>query len=179
MATPPDFSVAQVLTAAHMNAVGLWLVKTQTIGTAVTDVTVTGAFSADYDVYKITVTGGAGSAGGSLELQLGTTTTGYYAAMSGVTYATTAAALTADNNAARWTNAGSINTSSLSMNIELTNPFLTENTFIFGQGLTGTVTGRTLTGILNDTTSYTGFKIFASGANTLTGGTIRVYGYRN
>ena len=32
MATPPDFSVGQVLTAAHMDAVGLWLVKTQTKG---------------------------------------------------------------------------------------------------------------------------------------------------
>jgi hypothetical protein len=179
MATPPDFSVAQVLTAAHMNAVGLWLVKTQTIGTAVTDVTVTDAFSADYDAYKIIVTGGVASAGGALELQLGTTTTGYYSGSLGITYATAAATNGADNNASRWTVVGSMNTSSLNMNIDLMGPFLTENTFMFGQGLTGTTAGRLVTGILNDTTSYTGFKIYATSPQTLTGGTIRVYGYRN
>ena len=35
MATPPDFSSGQVLTSSAMNSVGLWLVKTQTVGTAV------------------------------------------------------------------------------------------------------------------------------------------------
>jgi hypothetical protein len=42
MATPPDFSSGAVLTAAQMNSVGLWLVKTQTVGTAVSSVAVTG-----------------------------------------------------------------------------------------------------------------------------------------
>lgn len=175
----PNFTANDVLTADDMNAVGLWLIKTQTIGAGVPNVTVTDAFSADYDAYKITVTGGVASAGGGLELQLGSTTTGYYLAVMGVTYSTVAATVGADNNAARWTSVGSINTSSLSMNIELTNPFLTENTFIFGQGLTGSATGRMICGVLSNTTSYTGFTLFASGVLTMTGGTIRVYGYRN
>jgi hypothetical protein len=42
MATPPDFSSGAVLTAAQMNSVGLWLVKTQTVGTTVSSVAVTG-----------------------------------------------------------------------------------------------------------------------------------------
>jgi hypothetical protein len=40
----------------------LTLIKTQTIGTAVSSVTVTGAFSTTYDNYKIIVSGGVASA---------------------------------------------------------------------------------------------------------------------
>jgi hypothetical protein len=40
-----------------MNQVGLWLVKTQTIGSAVSNVTVTDAFNADYENYRIVVNG--------------------------------------------------------------------------------------------------------------------------
>jgi hypothetical protein len=77
MATPPDFTTGAVLTAAQMNAVGLWLVKTQTVGSAVPDVTVTDAFSADYDNYKILYTGGTASgAVGPLNMKLGSSTTG-------------------------------------------------------------------------------------------------------
>lgn len=78
MATPPDFAVGQVLTSAHMDAVGLWLVKSQTIGSGVPNVEVTGAFSSDFDAYKIVVSGGAASASGPLSLKLGSTTSGYY-----------------------------------------------------------------------------------------------------
>ena len=55
MATPPVFSAGAVLTAAQMNAVGLWEIKTQTIGTGVASFEVTGAFSSDYDNYKIVI----------------------------------------------------------------------------------------------------------------------------
>ena len=54
--TYPVFATGDVLNASDMNAVGLWLVKTQTIGSGVGSVAVTGAFSADYDNYKIIVT---------------------------------------------------------------------------------------------------------------------------
>jgi len=47
--TYPSFTSGDILTAADMNAVGLWLVKTQTVGTAVSSVQVTGAFSSTYD----------------------------------------------------------------------------------------------------------------------------------
>ena len=58
---------------------GLRLIKKQTIGTGVSSVTVTGAFSATYDNYKIIVTGGSNSVGTSNVLTtLGGSTTGYY-----------------------------------------------------------------------------------------------------
>ena len=63
------YTAGEVLTAASLNANfsfvassgGLVLVKTQTIGTTVSSVEVTGAFSSTYDNYKIIVSGGAGS----------------------------------------------------------------------------------------------------------------------
>jgi hypothetical protein len=177
MATPPDFSVAQVLTAAHMSAVGLWLVKEQVIGSDVGNVTVTDAFSADYENYKITISGGSAAGATALELQLGAATTGYYAGYTIVTYSTGAVTGTANNNASSWTLAGSASTDSIHMNVELMSPFLTETTQIWGQGQVGLAVARQISGILNDTTSYTSFKVTATSQN-LTGGTIRVYGYR-
>jgi hypothetical protein len=53
MATPPDFTTGALLTAAQMNAVGLWLIKSQVIGTTVSSVSVTSVFSQDFDQYLI------------------------------------------------------------------------------------------------------------------------------
>ena len=69
--TYPSFSAGEVFRAQDANAVGLWLVKSQTIGTGVSSVTVTDAFSADYDSYKIVISGGVGSATAVLRTQLG------------------------------------------------------------------------------------------------------------
>jgi hypothetical protein len=49
----PTFTTGEVLTAADMNAVGLWLVKTQTIGTTVASVTVSDVFTTTYNEYLI------------------------------------------------------------------------------------------------------------------------------
>ena len=177
----PDFSPGEVLTAAAMDSIGLWLVKTQTIGAGVSSVTVTGAFSADYDNYKIVISGGVGSAAGSLALQLGATTTGYYAGYSRVSFSTGAAANLNDNNAASFVRAGGYNTGSLALNLDVLAPFLTVNTAIYGQSLTPQTTssGGAAAGFLNDSTSYTAFTLLTAAGQTITGGTIRVYGYRN
>jgi len=52
MATPPTFTVGQVLTAAQMNAVGLWEIQTQTV-TAQQNVDFINVFDTDYSGYKI------------------------------------------------------------------------------------------------------------------------------
>jgi hypothetical protein len=52
MATPPDFVSGAVLTAAQMNAIGLWLVNTTTFS-AVSSVEINDCFSADFQNYKI------------------------------------------------------------------------------------------------------------------------------
>jgi hypothetical protein len=172
----PDFSPGEVLTAAAMDSIGLWLVKTQTIGTGVSSVTVTDAFSANYDAYKIVITGGTGSSSTELRFRLGAVTSGYrfsfiYSAYGG----SVAAVTTSTGSAIEYT--GTSTTSSLGANIEVQNPFLTEHTFVQSATATTTFAGST-SGSLETTTSYTDFTIFV-GAGTITGGTIRVYGYRN
>ena len=177
----PVFAVGEVLTAANMNQIGLWLVKTVTIGPTVASVPVTDAFSADFDAYKVTITGGAGSAAASLlSLQLGATTSGYYAGYNRVTYSSGLASLAADNNAANFSRAGFSTTNTINATFELTQPFATKNTFFFAPFVAHETTqiAGSGAGFLNNSTSYTGFTII-SGTGTLTGGTIRVYGYRS
>jgi len=176
MTTPPDFTSGSVLTAAQMNAVGLWFIKTQTIGSAVSSVAVTGAFSADYDNYKIIISGGASSAQAFLTLQLGSSTTGYYYANSGVTYAGVAFVGGTSNGSTFQAGSAFIG-NGLQANIELQNPFLAKYTFSQAQGMNTTFATPSV-GYHGVATSYTGFTIGVT-SGTITGGTIKIYGYRN
>ena len=181
MATPPDFSSGAVLTAAQMNSVGLWLVKTQTIGSAVASVAVTNAFSADYDNYKVVVTGGVSSSPfASLNLTFGATVTGYY--RTGFFMVAPGLGLTgfADQNVASIVAAGTGTASSLLMNADVYTPFLAKPTGVKSdtQRQTASSASFWLQGFLDNTTSYTGFTLTVS-SGTITGGTIRVYGVRN
>lgn len=180
MATPPTFTTGQVLTAAQMNSVGLWLVKTQTIGSGVASVTVTGAFSADYDNYIVTISGGVSSANGSMSFQMNNSTGstyfvageyGNYGVNAGVTYAPAAST--------KWVDCIIIGTSVYSANIFLTSPYASRPTV----GTTDSFSQLSFYNFnLIDTSSSsnTGFTITpVTGGTTLTGGNISVYGYRN
>jgi len=178
MATPPDFSSGAVLTAAQMNSVGLWLVKTQTIGTGVATVAVTGAFSSDYDNYLVTVAGGTHSTGSQVfNLQMGATVTGYYYSLTYSAYNITPNAA-GGINLAKWDYAGAANTTGLAARIDINSPFLSKPTTFSATVPNHTNYAGTCAGLLNNTTSYTGFTLGLS-AGTMTGGTIRIYGYRN
>ena len=179
MATPPTFSSGAVLTAAQMNSVGMWLVKTQTIGNAVSSVTVTGAFSADYDHYKIIVQANSIAAGGPyMSLQLGATTTGYYWGAATVVYSSAVANNITVNNGSSWNRLGPGTTGGMVGAYDLLNPFKNENTIISGTYADSTAgSAGTGSGILNDTTSYTAFTVGVT-SSTMTGGTIAVYGYK-
>jgi len=167
------------LRAADMNAVGLWLVKTQTIGSTVSSVTVTNVFSADYENYRIVITGGVASTTSNLSLQIGAATTGYYAALTGLTYAGGANS-SALSNGGSFTLAGNASTNSISLQVDVFAPQLAKQTWIVGNYI-GLGTGQSANfyaGMLNNSTQYTEFTITPS-TGTLTGGTIRVYGFRN
>lgn len=69
MATPPTFTVGQVLTAAQMNAVGLWKVNTTTV-TNQNSLNINNCFTSDYDNYKVIFTLTAVSANVNLLWQL-------------------------------------------------------------------------------------------------------------
>jgi len=174
MATPPTFSSGAVLTAAQMNSVGLWLVTTQTVGTAVSSVTVTGAFSADYDNYLIVDSGGTSSVDGPYRLTFGASATQYYWAFIYGSFLGGAVNLDAGNNLTFWNYAGG----SATRNgfIEVNNPFLATNTEIRSRVRYSTVYGNNV-GIHGVSSSFTSFTLTAA-SGTMTGGTIRVYGYR-
>jgi len=176
----PSFSAGEVLTAADMNAVGLYLVKTQTVGTGVTTVTVSDAFSANYNAYKVVYTGGTASASTALGLQIGAAATGYYGTLVYAGYGGAGAPLAVrDSNAVQFTYIGSTETTNNWLNAEIHNPFNTTRTAIYApyvEGGAGRNSG-TYNGFLDNATSYTSFRIFPF-AGSITGGTIRVYGYK-
>jgi hypothetical protein len=174
-------SAAWVMIADTDTPAGLELVKTQTVGSAVSSVEVTGAFSSTYDIYKITYTGGVASADTAIYLQLGSSTTGYY----GSTYGANASG-TADNggmnNSSNWLYAGVGTSDTATLSAELVGPNLTKYTHLHSVWFDPRTSGayRSTTGVHRVAASYTAFTIATyTGGATLTGGTIRVYGYRN
>ena len=175
MATPPDFVAGQVLTAAQMNAIGLWLVKSQTIGTTVASVTVTDAFSADYDNYLITINDGAGSAGADITFKLGAVATGYYWGIVGSAWGATPVSGGSNSDTSLRYNGNIDTTNGYTSRIEVNSPFLSKQTSVRSSVVIASGAYNSL-GMLNATTSFTSF-IIAPSSGTLTGGTIRVYGY--
>jgi hypothetical protein len=176
--TFPSFSVGETLRAADMNAVGLWLVKTQTVGTGVSSVTVTDAFSADYDNYKIVYTGGAASGLVSIRTQLGASTSGYNAGLNYVVYLAPGTPLSASTNSgASWEFTGYATTNYSSLSYDLMSPFLSKYTTYLAAGWAAETAAGTASGIHLVASSYTSFTLIPN-SGTLTGGTISVYGYR-
>ena len=164
-----------LFTALGGNYPGMRLVKKQTIGSAVSSVTVSSAFSATYDAYRIIITGGTGSVNNDgIALTLGATVTGYNAGYSGATYTTGINTTISNNAAAAWNPSGYVQTDGIQFDVDLANPFLAKNTY-FSNKVISSVNARTGAGVLLNTTSYTAFTIATSG--TMTGGTIYVYGY--
>ena len=178
----PDFSPGEVLTASAMDSIGLWLVKTQTVGTGVSSVTVTGAFSANYDNYKITYTGGVSSVASDMYLTLGASNTGYYGGLIFNRPNAPAPGGIANNNGAFWQYGAGLSTpNGITTSFELYQPFLARRTSLYSQVIQfsdPTSAFGTFAGFHDVATSYSSFTFTPSGG-TITGGTIRVYGYRN
>jgi hypothetical protein len=179
MATPPDFSSGAVLTAAQMNAVGMWLVKSQAVGTGVSEIVVTGAFSTDFENYKITYTGGNASTGMNIRMKMGAATTNYYSSLIYNTFAVnTPTGVCQNNTQPQWEWAGSTNTTSNFLDVTLLSPFVAEQTRMISNWCPFDAAGYS-NNVLVDTTSYTAFTLLPGVAlATFTGGTVRVYGYR-
>lgn len=180
MATPPTFSAGAVLTAAQMNAVGLWLIKTETIGSAVASVQVTGAFSADFDNYLITVTGGVSSVACDLKLTFGATATGYAYGLIYNLYGTATATVVTSTNTTSFPYGGAGSANTLDAYVAVRSPYDAKYTVVSSNYVASVTAGAqgVMQGFLANTTSYTAFT-FTPSSGTLTGGTIRVYGYRD
>jgi hypothetical protein len=174
------FTAGQVLTAAQMTTlqtnIGLNFITTTTIGSGVSTVTVAGCFTTTYDNYQIVISGADSSSLNNLvTLQLnnstGTTYTSssFYIIHNGATGSATG---TNVNFRVGW--GGDV--SDTSSNITLYSPFLAKRT-----GMTAQASNNSLTsfngGVDTSAVSSTGFTL-SVGADTLTGGTVTVYGYR-
>ena len=177
MATPPTFTNGTALDASSLSAVGLWLVKAQTVGTGVSSVTVSNAFSADYADYRIVISGVDFSTSGiSWQLQVGSANANYYGSSYYDLYtgATTGTVRT-NNGTALYFGVSDIDNASAAMDIS--RPHLSTQTNFhgnfYGSGFSGWASGSHAAN-----TSHTSFTLIAP-AGTMTGGTIRVYGYRN
>ena len=165
-------------TVFGLGSPALTLIKTQTIGTAVSSVTVTGAFTTTYDNYKVIVAGGVASTNALMGMTLGATATGYYYAHAAQTYAN-AAASTGAANTTSWARIGLGSSDTITANFDLQNPFNAKFTVInyfFNDPRANGEAGAG-GGILNNSTSYTAFTITPA-SGTYTGGTIYVYGYK-
>lgn len=160
---------------------GMNLISSTTIGSAVSSVTVTGAFSATYENYKIIVSGGVASASANMGLKLGATTTGYYYGIAHCEFF--GGALRTSNNGSNVASFAQVSTpgpDGLTAQFDLENPFTAQKTMLRYSMLAPSTTGSggAGAGYLNNTTSYTDFTLTPA-SGTYTGGTIRVYGYNN
>jgi hypothetical protein len=162
--------------SSHVPMGGLTLVKSQTIGSAVSSVTVNDAFSADYDDYKIIISGGVGSANAPLRIALGSSTTGYYWVRRDVVYATSADNTTVGNNDSSFSFVGRVNTNQMHLCAELGSPFLSSWTNIGSTNALSSSAGNT-NGVHQVASSFSAFTLSPSTGN-ITGGTINVYGYK-
>ena len=175
------FTSGQILTAADTNTYlansGLVFVKTQTIGSGVSSVTVTGAFSATYDAYKIVITGGNTSADCELRMQLGSATTTYYSSIVGVTSLNVVTSTRRQNTVAYFDFVGTGSTNMMNANIDIINPFLAKTKTLTASNILPTANMSTTTGYMDSVSSFTDFTITPS-TGTMTSGKINIYGYR-
>ena len=175
----PVFASGDILNASDMNSVGLWLVKTQTVGTAVPSVTVSGAFSADYDNYLILMSGGTGSTAASIGIEIGASPTGYYGFM---TYGDSSANTVfgggrSNQTICNWVGGCLSAGQTAHVRVEVLGPFKAAYTKFANGVYQNSGAYGTMQGEHRVATSYTSFKLVPE-SGTITGGTVFVYGYR-
>lgn len=199
MATPPDFTAGSVLTAAQMNAVGLWRITPTVSGTGMalsgseivmTDVTageIRSVFSSSFRNYRVLVTHNFSTGGGiKLEMLSGTNTveSGSVYKYAGIGYVSSGAAYNdgnSNNTSFLYPNqGGDTDAGSASFIMEFMNPNAAARTWIHTTGgfewIDGTVYKRDYSCEVNTATQYTGFKLSTTAGNI--DGSISIYGYK-
>ena len=175
----PVFALGDVLNASDMNAVGLWLVKSVSVGSGVSAVDVTSAFSSEYDNYMISYSEIDSSVnGGGLFLRFGTVaspvTSNYKFA--GLFFGYTGTNINVNQNAPGYWEVGGLSTDKISGQFFVNAPNLATPSFYTSQ-FARFDASFVLAGIQNDLTQHTAFHLYPS-SGTITGGTIRVFGIR-
>jgi hypothetical protein len=112
---------------------GLRLVKKQTIGSAVTSVTVTNAFSATYENYLVKISGGVGSTTADFQIQIGNATSAYNYTSTYTAFNTGTASALAATSQSEIRYIGGINSTNLQMDCNIDTPFLARPTILVGR----------------------------------------------
>ena len=177
----PDFSPGEVLTAAAMDSISGWLVKTVTIGAGVSSVPVADCFSADFENYRIIISGVDLSVADDYIYITFPTSSGnvYYGSIGWRTWANvvSGSGLNGSNLGIR-IGLGNTNDST-SFQLDVFNPFVSNRYTAVTFTNISTNLASNGGGIHEQNASQTGFNIVSQTGTTMTGGTIRVYGYRN
>jgi hypothetical protein len=173
----PVFASGDVLNASDMNAVGLWLVRSQLVTAGGTSVLITNAFVGDFDNYRVEFTDLGGGSGTSAFMTLNGSAGATYS-WSGRFWPYTGVAGDANSGGPGvggfWLG---ITGADFSGSFDIHNPSLLKSTKVVGQS-SGATYGNAYHGYESATTVSNGFTItLASG--TLGAGTVKVYGYRN
>ena len=181
----PDFSPGEVLTAAAMDQVGLWLVKTQTITSAASTQDITGCFNSDFANYRVVIEGFTASSitGTQIQMLVGSTptTANYYWSAIEITTAGSVTGTGGNNVSSASTQIIGFTTPA-GASIEFYSPQKAIRTSFTSNGIDMRSLGapfRYASGFQDSNTQFDGFRILTGGAPTITGGTVRVYGYRN
>jgi hypothetical protein len=174
------WSTGELLTNVDANTyaanAGLVFVKSQTIGSGVSTIVVSDAFSATYDTYRIIVAGGTTTVSQAFTMRLGSSTGSYYWGIQQTTYTTPTVQGFCASNVSEWQIGGATGTTPTAL-VDLLNPFLARPTVFRGVDTGGTSQARNWSGFHNVSTSYSAFTLIAS-SGSFTGGRITVYGYR-
>jgi hypothetical protein len=176
-------NAAWVMIADADTPPGLDLVKTQTVGSGVLTVAVTNAFSANHDNYRIVLTGIDQSNQSSFTMSLNNSTgSTYQQAGTYQTFGSSTLNVYGPSTFTQWTDILPGDTTLNDGFIDIYQPFTTTPTIAFSSGVSiGAAVGYyKFWNIDTNTASHTGFTIgHIDPSTTMTGGTIRVYGYRN
>ncbi len=156
---------------------GLVYITSVSIGSAVSSAVVSNCFSSTYVNYRVVYVIDSMSATTSLRLQFGSTSDGHYTSGQFFPLGTsTAGAFNTSNLSTIAVSQGYTGTS-LQGSFDVLSPYLSTRTMVMGQGVGGNDYVH-FGGTQNANNSYTGFT-FSPASGTFTGGTIRIYGYRN
>jgi hypothetical protein len=177
----PDFSPGQVLTAAAMDSIGLWLVGSGSLSLTTSATNVTGVFSSDYKNYRVLLNITARSTNNRFDMRYiaGTTPTSanYYQAGIGSDWATNATLYYQRSNN---DNQYFFDTSSVraSYAFDVFSPQTSNPTYHHGQTIaTNSGFSYAFGGVQTGNLAFTGFQLFTStGTATVE---YQVFGYRD
>jgi len=177
------FTSGEVLTASDTNTYlansGLVYVKEQAVVGSPNSITVTGAFSATYDNYRITFAGAQPSATDSFRLMIssGATADHFGTMQYDLFNGASSGQIRVNNGPSIYCVLNNAGDKSASFSADIMSPFLAQPTNIFGEGF-----GRgyycDFGGQRSNSTSYSSFTILCDSAGTMTGGIVTVFGYR-